>query len=720
MAETKTYKLVATCAAGLSELVAEEMAEFGGTEIEQVPGAVNFVGDLSVAYRACLWSRFSAKILLVLKDFPAPDTDVLYAQAVAVDWSEHLCEDMSFAIDCTSVKSPITNSHFASLRVKDAIVDWFMGKTDGIRPDVVTKRPDVRINLFLHQETATLSIDLAGESLHQRHYRVAPGKATLKESLAAAILKRSGWHKDVSPDYTLLDPMCGTGTLLIEAAMMFGDIAPGLDRTYYGFTKWLGHDEKIWDYLVQDAIACEDAGRQKKWPKIIGFDGDRQAVNAALKNIEQVELEQQIHVERRSLAFVEAQHVAATGSGLVVVNPPYGERLNEKNEVKYLYRCLGRKLREEFPGWQAAVFTGNPDLADSFGLAAREQFRLYNGPLLCQLRIMDVPKEQETETVTTWQVSSDPTTAGAESFANRLRKNLKPLLKWAAKEKISCFRIYDGDIPEYNVAVDLYGHWVHIQEYAPPASVAADKAQERVHQAVKTVQEVLGIKRNRIFLKTRQRQRGKQQYQKKSGKGRFHEVMEGPARLLVNFSDYLDTGLFLDHRPIRQQIGRMAHDKRFLNLFAYTGSATIHAALGGATSTTSVDLSTTYLEWLKCNLALNGLSFVRHRTERGDCLKWLEECREQFDLIFVDPPTFSNTKKEKRVFDVQRDHGRLLQLAMRRLDPDGLLIFSTNFRRFKLEEEIAKRFHVQEISKESLPLDFARRKIHRCWQIRHR
>jgi 23S rRNA (guanine2445-N2)-methyltransferase / 23S rRNA (guanine2069-N7)-methyltransferase len=269
------------------------------------------------------------------------------------------------------------------------------------------------------------------------------------------------------------------------------------------------------------------------------------------------------------------------------------------------------------------------------------------------------------------------------------------------------------------MSIDLFSKWVHIHEFAPPKTIDPQIAATRMATATKCVRDILGVRSNRIFLKARERQKGRKQYEKKGSDGKMYEVREGDCSFLVNFTDYLDTGLFLDHRPIREKIHREAKGKRFLNLYGYTGTATVHAAMGGAASTTTVDLSATYLHWAKMNLALNGLTELRNKVEKADCLQWLEESTAKFDLIFIDPPTFSNTKKDKRVFDIQKDHVRLINLAMARLEAGGCLIFSTNFRRFKLEEKLQEMYDIKDISHESVPFDFSRNeKIHSCWEIR--
>jgi len=719
MAKETLYSLVATCAAGLEGLVAEEISSFRAKKIKKQPGAVLFEAPLAAAYGLCLWSRFASRVLLTLDVFAAPDTDRLYKKAFRIDWEAHLDPNMSFAVDCTAVDAAISNSKFAALRIKDAVADRFRERF-GKRPRVKTVRPDVSICLFLNRDAASVSIDLSGESLHRRGYRCSGGKAPLKESLAAAIVHLSGWHRDLGVKTMFLDPMCGSGTLLIEAALIYGDVAPGLGRTYFGFLNWKGHDRELWNGLVSEAIAREEKGLHRPWPRILGYDCDRKVVGVAIDNIEKAGLVGRVHAETRELAFLTNPIVKKEkgGTGILVVNPPYGERLAEKEETKYLYRCIGRKLKENFSDWTASVFMANPDLADAFGIRTENRVKLYNGPIACQLLRFSPGAGQKEEENFSWSVSASSPEPTAD-FSNRLRKNAKMIFKKAKKEEVSCFRIYDADMPEYNLAIDLYGYWIHVQEYAPPKTVDPGKAAKRLQEAVQGVQNVLGVKRNRIFVKVRRPQKGKNQYQKKASIGRFYEVAESNCRFLVNLADYLDTGLFLDHRITRKRIQEEAEKKRFLNLYGYTGTATVHAARGRAGQMTTVDLSPVYLAWTGNNMALNGFGSENHRMIRADCLKWLAETKDKFDLIFADPPTFSNTKRTGTVFDVQKDHVTLIRLAMKRLEKDGLLLFSTNFRKFKLDSEKLSRFTLKEITNQTIPFDFKRSsRIHRCWEVR--
>lgn len=705
----------ATAPKGIEPLLAEELRAIGAFEVLEARAGVAFAGPLEIAYRVCLWSRLASRVLLPLATFPATSPEELYAGVRAIDWSEHLCAEGTLVVDASVSGSKITHSHYAALKIKDAVVDQFRDRT-GQRPSVDAERPDVRVNLYLLRDTATLSLDLSGDSLHRRGYRDEGVLAPLKENLAAAILIRAGWPEIAATGGALVDPMCGSGTLLLEGAYIAGDIAPGLLRPHYGFLRWRGHDAACWQGLMAEAQERRDVGLARI-PTIVGYDADHKAIRAAWANIEQAGLREHIHVERREVAGLTAP--AGASAGLLVVNPPYGERLGEVEALKDVYGTLGDKLKEQFVGWKAAIFTGNVELGKKLGLRAKKLHTLYNGALECKLLHIDVQPESFVDRHRA--PAKVALSEGATSFANRLRKNLKTLGKWASQQGISCYRLYDGDIPEYAVAVDLYDGWVHVQEYQAPKEIDERKAAQRLREVMAVLPEVLQVAPERIFLKVRKQQKGNEQYGKFGEQGQFIEVREGGARLLVNLSDYLDTGLFLDHRPTRLLLGELAAGQRFLNLFAYSGAASVHAALGGAASTLTVDLSQTYLDWAKKNLALNGFSGGSHRLERADCLDWLGRAKGEFDLIFLDPPTFSNSKRMDGTFDVQRDHVELLRKTAALLAKDGTLIFSNNNRKFKMDAESLPELAIEEITRKTIPKDFERNpRIHNCWRIRKR
>ncbi len=708
----------ATASAGFEPLLAAELAEFGAVHLKPARGGLRFQGTLEVAYRACLWSRTASRILLPLAELPVVDSQTLYAGVLELPWEEHLAPEGTLSVEFSGSCPGIDHSHYGALRVKDAIVDRFRARC-GQRPDVNRRQPDLRIHVQWRDGQATVSLDLSGDSLHRRGYREAPVAAPLKETLAAALLLKSGWPEIAAAGGPLLDPLCGSGTLAIEAAWIAGDRAPGLSREYWGFSGWLGHIPVLWSRLLAEARERWAAG-QSRIPLILASDHDPKAVRAALINAGQAGVADGLRIERREWMSVEPP---PGPPGLLIVNPPYGERLGEQDEVAALYIQLGDRLKARFAGWRAALFTGNPDLAKRMGLRAEKAHTFHNGPLECRLLRFRVEPEffvnrEAADQKHRARALEQAIANGAESFVNRLRKNLRHLGRWAKREGVSCYRLYDADLPEYAVAIDRYEQWLHVQEYAPPATIDPTKARERLEQMMIVLPDVLELPPEQIFLKVRQRQRGVNQYQKQAERGGFHEVHEGPARFLVNFTDYLDTGLFLDHRITRQRLGELAKGRRFLNLFGYTGTATVYAALGGAVSATTVDLSATYLDWARRNLELNGLQNPWRRFIQADCREWLTEARERYDLIFFDPPTFSNSQRMDGSFDVQRDHGELLRQALRLLAPGGTLIFSTNSRRFRLDRDALAEWRIEDWSRLTLPPDFARNpRIHQCWKI---
>ncbi len=701
--------LVATCAKATEDLVAAELTSVGATVRRVEPGAVHFAGDLGVAYRACLWSRVASRILLGLAEFPAADPEALYAGVRGVDWQRHLGPEQTLAVDFTSTRSQLTHSRFGAQKVKDAVVDQLREAT-GSRPSVERRRPDVRLNVHVERDVASVSLDLSGESLHRRGYRDDTVLAPLKENLAAAVLLRSRWPEAAAQGLPLVDLMCGSGTLPIEAALMACDAAPGLLRDYWGFVGWRGHDPALFTQLRAAAAARR---RVPDGLVLVGYDADARAVRAAQGNAEHAGVGPYVRFERCELTSAAPPEGATAGH--VVVNPPYGERLGEESELVPLYESLGRILKERFGGYQAHVLSASQRLTSAIGLRQSRENTLFNGPLECRLLHFEVYAERKPPKV------RPPPPPPRGDFANRLKKNLKNLGRWAEAEGVSCYRVYDADIPEYAVAVDRYERFAHVQEYAPPASIDPRAAEQRLGEVMAAVPEVLGVRREDVFLKVRRRQKGGGQYERHAEVGRFHEVHEGGHTFFVNFTDYLDTGLFLDHRPTRRRLGELAAGKHFLNLFCYTATATVYAARGGAQSTTSVDLSNTYLDWAAKNFERNGLPRDRHRLVRADVRAWLEEERGRYDLVFLDPPTFSTSSGMEGTLDIQRDHVELLRAVMRLLAPEGLLLFSTNFRRFRLDAGGLPDAAVEDITAATIPPDFERnQRIHKAFLLKHR
>ncbi len=724
--DNSLLSLYITCPWGVEPLLAEEVAELGAEIQKTTVAGLHARADLATAYRLCLWSRLANRVILTLGRESGCDTPEAIVTAVSqLPWAEKLRDGHTLAVDFHGQSAAIRHTRFGAQVIKDGVVEA-LAAAGRPRPQVDLGQPDVRLYANLHKGQLLVGIDLVGASLHQRGYRRDVGHAPLKENLAAALLVRAGWPARAKRGEPLVDPMCGAGTLLIEAAMMAADIAPQLTRERFAFERLADFDPALWQTLAREAKVRADLGRRRARSRLWGFDQSPQAIAAARSNAMRAGIPALIELAGAAVKGLTPP-AEATMPGLVITNPPYGERLGELPELVALYGDLGQRLKQHFGGWQLALFTGNPDLGHRLGLRAHKQYAFKNGPLDCKLLLADVAARdpEAPATASTAQTpatdASAPLSEGAQMFANRLQKNRKRLAKWLKQSGERCYRLYDADMPEYALAIDVYGHRVHVQEYAAPRSVDADKAQRRLLDALSAIPAALDVRPEQIHYKQRERQSGKAQYRKQSDSGERFVIEEGPAKLWVNLTDYLDTGLFLDHRPVRRLLRERAADKRFLNLFCYTGTATVHAALGGASDSLSVDLSNTYLDWARDNLALNQLDPGRHRVVRDDCLRWLETAGGSFDLIFLDPPTFSNSKKMAGTLDIQRDHVRLVELAMARLAPGGELIFSNNQQRFKLDPALSARFAVTEITAQTFDPDFSRRaNLHHCFSIRHR
>lgn len=731
--------LLATCPKGIEGLLYDELIALGATPGKTTVAGVYFTASQAIAYRVCLWSRLANRVILTLVREPMIDTAEQVRNVVArIAWTRHLAPGKTLAVDFHGRSEHIRHTRFGAQTVKDGVVDALQ-LAGQERPNVDTKTPDLRIYAHLHRMNLTIGLDLSGESLHRRGYRREVGHAPLKENLAAALLVRAGWPERLKAGEPLIDPLCGAGTLLIEAAMMAADQAPNLNRERFGFHGWAGHDDTVWCEQKREAEARSSIGRKRCKAQLLGFDQSPAALAAAKSNAMRAGIPAMITLHGQSLAQLTRPETLTAESGLLITNPPYGERLGELPELVRLYAQLGDKAKALFPGWTLAVFTGNPDLGHRLGMRAHKQYALKNGALDAKLLLMEIGGAEHSpaaSVVAPVQVENgaEPATNesqeaqaipkhqdNAQMFANRLIKNQKRLKKWLKQSGETSYRVYDADMPEYALAVDRYGDRVHVQEYAAPSSINPAQAQKRLYDALEVMPEALNVDASKIYIKRRERQTGSAQYQKRAASGERFEVQEGNARLWVNLRDYLDTGLFLDHRPVRRMLGEMAGGKRFLNLFCYTATATVQAVLGGASDSVSVDMSNTYLEWAKDNFTLNKLDTRLHRVVRDDCFRWLETANAEFDLIFMDPPTFSNSKKMRDTLDVQRDHPRLVELAMARLAPGGTLVFSNNQRRFKLDEAVSEYYAVEDITGRSFDPDFQRRtNLHHVFLLRHK
>lgn len=772
-------KFFAACPKGLENLLFDELNALQVSSVKQTVAGVSFAGDMTDAMRVCLYSRIASRVFLNLSTFKCEDDTDLYMGAQGVAYEQYFGPEKTIKTSFSGMNKSIRNTQYGALRVKDAICDRFIA-CGMQRPNVERRNPDVQISCVLKKGEASISLDLSGTAQFWREYHRVTGDAPLKENLAAAMVLRSGF--DGTQNF--VDPMCGSATLLLEAAALATKTAPGLMRSHFGFKHLKNFDEAAWEQLLEKARQESIQGKAaalERGIQIRGFDADAEVLQHATENIANAGFADLIKVEHCPL---ERCYNPCTNNlpCVVVTNPPYGERMGSFNELIALYTTLGQKLLTQFKGGQAAVISTSPELLSCLRLSSSKQYRLYNGALECQLRVFKLDHHldsaaqsleqdklsletqgQATDKVqgqslvdaqgqstldTSGKLPSDTqgvssalsdsalgttqgkpsakseiaiTTIIAQDFANRLSKNLKHLEKWAKREDISAYRVYDADLPEYNAAIDRYNQFYIVQEYQAPSSIRAYVAQQRLLDMIAAAVQVTGSHGQDVIVKSREKQKGDSQYVKRDdASGHFIEVHEGKVLFKVNLLDYLDTGLFLDARPIRRMLQQLCQGKSFLNLFAYTCTASVMAALGGAKRTVSVDMSRTYLDWGIDNFRLNQIELKDHQFVQHDCLAYLSADQGQkFDVIYIDPPTFSNSKRMEKSFDVQRDHKLMLGNLTRHLNDGGVVIFCTNKRHFKLHEGLEDYgFSVENITEQTYDPDFKRdRQLHTCFKL---
>ena len=773
-----TLDLIATSAFGLEAVVARELQALGYEPKIIQAGRVLFCGGETDICRANLWLRAADRVLVRLGSFESQDFGQLFDGTRALAWEEWLPADAEFPVTGRSVKSQLSSVPACQKIVKKAVVerlkaaygvDWF-----------AETGPKYSLEIALLDNLATLTIDTSGPGLHKRGYRPLTGNAPLKETMAAAMVMLSVWR----PDRPLIDPFCGSGTIPIEAALIGRNIAPGIGRTFLA-EAWPRVPAELWETARQEARA---AARPELPLRIIGTDVDEGVLGLARYHAEKAGVAGDIHFQQRSFSELSSQRP----HGCVICNPPYGERLGVSAEAHALHRAMPDVFRR-LPTWSFFILTALPDFESVIGQSATRRRKLYNGRIECtyyqflgpkpgksrehgagsgeHAEIIAVKTEQAVPPVDPSPETSDmresavllpapcslppaprPVFGGlsakaheqAEIFAARLTKRVRHLRRWP-KQGISCYRLYEQDIPEVPFVVDRYEDCLHIAEFARPTEHTPAEHSDWLDLMLRTASEVTEVPPANIFLKRRERQRGTAQYERLEAPSRTITAHEGGLLFEVNLSNYLDTGLFLDHRITRGMVreaagtvpifakhepnqlttGRLAkmglsplRPTRFLNLFAYTGSFSVYAAAGGA-ATVTVDLSNTYLEWARRNMALNGFTGPDHDFVRDDAMHFLESRRgrAEFDLAVVDAPTFSNSKALEDYWDIQRNHVELLNRLAELMSPGGTIFFSTNFRRFKLAEAELAGLSIREISRQTVPPDFRNRRIHRCWRM---
>ncbi len=718
---------------GLEWVLAKELEALGALDLRVGRRTIEFSAppgrERELLYRSVLECRTAIRVLEPLGRFQVNSPESLYNAMQQVDWTEQLKVSDTLRVDAAIHDTFLTHSLYAAQVVKDAVVDQ-LRTPSGKRPDVSLRGASLRLALHLVGNVATIYRDAAGRSLHQRGWRTGEVEAPLSEVLAAGILAITGWWEAGATSLSaatmepFMDPLCGSGTFVIEAATIVAGMAPGLWRARrrgHGFFRFRDCDRAVADRLVSE---LEAKVRPLAEGSFFASDLDRAAVEAARACAASAGVADAIQ-------FAECHFEAAvppSGPGLIVTNPPYGERLPLPRAAAILRR-LGDWLVARCGGWRAAILTADTPAIKHFGLRTTARVPLMNGPIACRLLEVEIRKrERVSEVATPDQVA--PTSHGKRSiddqlgdFRRRLSKRFKHLSKWARRQGIEAFRVYDRDIPEIPLAIDWYAGWLHAAEYDRPHERTEIEHEVWLDRMIEAAASELGVPPGRSFLKARRRQRGTSQYEKVAERQAVLTVREGDLAFEVNLSDYLDTGLFLDHRTTRSLVRDEASGKRMLNLFCYTGAFSVYAAAGGARETVSVDLSNTYLDWTRTNLARNGFTDAgRHRTVRDEARAFLlhraRRGEAPFELVVVDPPTFSRSAKSEVPWDVERDHAELLGLVADNLSPGGIVYFSTNFRRFHLATEaLEKRYVIREITNRTIPEDFRDRRPHRCWRL---
>ena len=738
------HDLIATCAFGLEAVVRRELA---GIDIEATigeSGRVHFSGDLHTICKANLWLRTADRVLIRIAEFPAPDFDALFDTVRDLDWGSRLSVDAAFPVTGRSVKSTLTSVPAVQRTVKRAIVDAL--QRDHNTTTLPETGAECKIDIALLKDTATLTMDTTGRSLHRRGYRTDISAAPLKETLAAAMVLLSYWRRDKP----LIDPFCGSGTIPIEAARIGRNMAPGLNREFSA-EWWPGFSREIW---LAARIEAEASQLPQMEERIIGSDINGKVLRAARDNAIRAGVADDIHFQASPVSAVTSKK----RFGCLITNPPYGKRLGEDDwELFELYRSIPEVLRH-LPTWSHYFLTAFPGFEKTMGREADRRRKLYNARIECtyfqfhgpkpvrdksadgdgtepKSDSQEAPKSQTDESQIVKSQTGKPyvhavgdaafgalsakATEQAGLFRARLTKRARHLRRWPTKRDITCFRLYERDVPEIPLVVDRYEDYLHITEYERPHD--RDRAQHAswLELMAKTAGETLHIPEKNVFMKTRERQRGKKQHEKVDYAKHEVVVQEAGLKFLVNLSDYVDTGLFLDHRVTRQMVHDIAKGKTFLNLFAYTGSFTVYATDGGAKRTTTVDLSKNYIAWAQRNMARNGFTGDQHKYVAEDVGQFIRNHApgEMYDLVVLDPPTYSNSKRTEQDWNVQTDAVPLINDMMPLVRKGGVIYFSNNFRRFKMDTAEIQATEVHEISKQTVPEDFRNKRIHRCWRI---
>lgn len=695
--------LFASTIFGCERILKKELLFLGAKNLKTTKGGIYYQGEDIILYNSLLWSRIATKIFLCIKKINIKNSNDLNTDICKINWTKILILGKSFSITYKYINNSTPNNLLTSLKIKEIIFDQFYQKYYTY-PQVKIVNPDLLIVVFLSKNIMHIMLDISGDELYKRGYRQFSKITSIQENLSAAIILNSGWKKNTP----LIDPMCRSGTLVIEAAMISSDKAPGLDRKKWGFESWKGYRKNVWNKVLQEAKKRFEIGIKKCFTNYhVGYDYDENVIQIAQKNAIKANLEKIIHFSKCNLNNLNNPY-NENKTGTIIIYPPYRSKNNTESKLISLYIQLGFVSKKYFKNWKLAVLSSSKFLLNFLQMKSYEK-------IFFKKKLSEYILEK-------YEIFSNifNDQNHVEEYQNRLKKNIIKLQKWNDYKKIECFRVYDADLPNYKIIVDVYKNWIVIQEYQAPKIINSQKAHNRLCSAIFYSKEILSIPINNIIIKVRKKQKNNQQYQKLFEHNNFFIVKEYHTKLLVNLFDYLDTGLFLENRLVRKLLGNMSKGKDFLNLFSYTGTASVYAGLGKAKSTTTIDISNTYIKWSMRNMCINNLTGDQHIFIQQDCLKWIVSTNKKFDLIFFNPPNFSNSKRMEKHFELKKDYINILKNIKKILRKNGNIIFSSSVNNFEVNIHDIKKINLyaKKITNLVKSKDFSKKNYH-SWNITH-
>lgn len=730
----------ARCAGGFEEVLGRELHDLGFARVRPQVGGVIFFGDKADGYRACLWSRVAMRIQLVLDRVTATDADALYRGIRDMPWEDHVPAGATIAVDAHGENDELRNTKFTALKVKDALCDR-LRELRGARPDVDPRDPDVAVNVALHPRKATIYLNLSGASLHRRGYREdgVQTEAPLKETLAASVLLAAGWPEIAAAGGNLIDPMCGSGTFAVEAALIAANVAPGLLRERWGFEGWAQHDAELWETVRGEAEAERDWSFAA--PRVLAGDIDERAVTVARDNARRADVEDLVRFYVGDAAqlsrHMRALRGAKQGAGLLVCNPPYGIRLSAGDELPAVHEALAAAVDSVPASWELALITPDTGIDTALGRVPETELSCYNGPIEAWVRLYHLTEKPQVQQVVTLDGATVPVRIaepGSAQFAGRLRKMAKERARWARGQEIGCYRVYDADLPDFALSVDLYqgvagdgreeGRCLVVEERRRPASIDPLRAGRRLADAVALSCATLGVARDRAIVRPWVSPRDRKRDRSVTEPWPV-SVVEHGFTFDIDLNGKPDSGLPLQMRGVRKLVGELAAGKRVVALGASAGAVALYAAAAGASSTVAVDAFADRVDWMRETMAAGGFRGKRYRFVREDLRSWLEHVAHttaSYDLLVLAPPSWMAARESGGGdFDLKRDCMGLLRTAGSVLAPGGTCVFACSERDVALDgAALAKAgLAVEDVSARTLPADFARSaRDYRCWLVR--